>query len=48
MSAGQIKRAGGELRVAGANGQVEQVLKMTNLDQIVALHSTTAAAAVGF
>jgi hypothetical protein len=27
---------------------VEQVLKMTNVDQIVALHPTAAAAAAGF
>ena len=48
MSAGQIKKSGGELRVAGANGHVEQVLRMTNVDQIVILHPTTAAAAAGF
>jgi len=38
MSAGQVKKAGGELRVAGATGQVQQVLKMTNVHQIIALH----------
>jgi anti-sigma B factor antagonist len=48
MSAGQMKKAGGELRVAGANHHVENVLKMTNLGQIVALHPTTAAATAGF
>ncbi len=48
MSAGQMKKTGGELRVAGANGHVEQVLKMTNVDQIVGLHPTAAAAAAGF
>jgi len=48
MSACQMKKTGGELRVAGANGHVEQVLKMTNVDQIVALHPTAAAAAAGF
>src|SRR5271156_4815672 len=35
MSAGQLKEVGGQLRVAGASGHVEQVLKMTNVDQIV-------------
>jgi len=45
MSSGQIKKAGGELRVAGATAHVEEVLKMTNIDQIVVLHPTTAAAA---
>jgi anti-sigma B factor antagonist len=48
LSAGQMKKAGGELRVAGASGHVETVLKMTNVDQIVALHPTAAAAAAGF
>lgn len=48
MSAGQLKGVGGELRVAGASGHVEQVLKMTNVDQIVGMHPTTAAAAAGF
>jgi anti-sigma B factor antagonist len=48
MSAGQIKKAGGELRVAGATAHVEEVLKMTNIDQIVVLHPTTAAAAANF
>jgi len=48
LSSGQLKKAGGELRVAGAGGQVEQVLKMTNVDQIVVLHPTATAAATGF
>ena len=46
--AGQMRKAGGELRVAGANQHVEQILKMTAVDHIVALHPTTGAAAVGF
>jgi anti-sigma B factor antagonist len=48
MSAGKLKKAGGQLRVAGAIPHVEEVLKMTNVDQIVGLHSTTAAAATSF
>jgi anti-sigma B factor antagonist len=48
MAAGQVKNAGGELRVAGANEHVENLLKMTNVHQIVPLHSTTIAAAAGF
>jgi anti-sigma B factor antagonist len=48
MSAGQLKEAGGELRVAGASGHVEEVLKMTNVHQIVALHPTALAAAASF
>lgn len=46
--AGQMKKAGGQLRVAGANGHVEQLLKMTNVDKIVALHPTATAAATDF
>jgi anti-sigma B factor antagonist len=48
MAAGQIKGVGGELRVAGANPHVEQLLKVTQVDQIVGLHPTTASAAAGF
>jgi anti-sigma B factor antagonist len=48
MSAGQVKEAGGELRLAGPSGHVEQVLKMTNMHQIVGIHPTAAAAAGGF
>jgi len=46
--AGQMKKAGGELRVAGANQHVDQILRMTSVDQIVGLHPTANAAAVGF
>jgi anti-sigma B factor antagonist len=48
MCAGQLKRAGGELRVAGATGHVEHVLKITSIDQVVGLHPTAEAAATGF
>ena len=48
MAAGQVKKAGGELRLAGANGHVEQILKVTHVDQIVGLRPTTVAAATGF
>jgi len=48
LAAGQVKKVGGELRVAGANEHVKQLLKMTNVDQIVGLHPTTVAAAVNF
>ncbi|MGA2235122.1 MAG: STAS domain-containing protein [Terriglobales bacterium] len=48
MSAGHLKKAGGELRAAGATEHVEQVLKMTKVDQIVGLHPTTVAAAACF
>jgi anti-sigma B factor antagonist len=48
MVAGQMKKAGGELRVAGANEHVENLLRMTAVDHIVGLHPTTVAAASGF
>ena len=48
MSAGKMKKAAGELRVAGATAHVEEVLKMTAVDRIVGLHPTAAAAAAGF
>jgi anti-sigma B factor antagonist len=48
LSAGQVKEAGGQLRVACATGHVEQVLKMTNVDKVVELHPTIEAAAASF
>jgi anti-anti-sigma factor len=47
-SAGQVKEAGGELRLAGVNSHVEHILKMTNIDKVVAWKSTVTEAAVGF
>lgn len=47
MSASQIKQAGGKLRVC-AQGHVEEVLRTTNVDKVVDLHSTMAAASTGF
>ncbi len=48
MCAGQLKHAGGELRVAGASGHVEHVLKITSVDRVVEIHPTAEAAATGF
>jgi len=48
LAASQIKKAGGALRLAGANGHVQQILKMTHVDQIVGLRPTMVAAATGF
>jgi anti-anti-sigma factor len=44
MCFGKVKKAGGDLRVAGARGIVEEVLKMTKVDRIVVLFPTVAAA----
>jgi len=45
MCSGKTKQAGGELSVAGAQGIVEQTLRMTRVDQIVGLYATAEAAA---
>ena len=45
MCSGKVKQAGGELRVAGAQGIVEQTLKMTSVEQILAFYPTVEAAA---
>ena len=46
--AGQMREAGGELRVAGASEHVEHILKMTNVHQIIDLHPSADAAATSF
>ena len=48
MCSGKLKKAGGELRLAGAKPAVENVLKMTRVDSIVSLYPTTAAALESF
>ena len=47
MCFGKMKKAGGDLRVAGARGIVEGVLKMTKVDSIISLYPTAAAAVAG-
>jgi hypothetical protein len=47
MCFGKMKKAGGDLRVAGATDTVKAVLKMTNVDSIVSLYPTAAAAVAG-
>jgi anti-sigma B factor antagonist len=46
--AGQMRKVGGQLRVAAANDHVAQILKLTSVDQIVGMHPTTEAAAAAF
>jgi len=48
MCSGKLKKAGGELRVAGAKGVVEDVLKLTHMESIVSLHATAGDAVAGF
>ena len=47
MCFGKMKKAGGDLRVAGARGIVEEVLRMTKVDSIISLYPTAAAAVAG-
>jgi anti-sigma B factor antagonist len=44
----KLKQAGGELRVAGAAGMVEETLRVTNVDRIVRFYATVADAASDF
>ena len=48
MCSGKLKKAGGELRIAGAAGMVENVLRMTSVDHIVRMFPTAAAATENF
>ncbi len=48
MSAGLLKEAGGELRLAGINQHIQHVLKVTSVDRLVACNPTVTEAAVGF
>jgi anti-sigma B factor antagonist len=48
VSQAKIKKEGGELRIAGATGVVEEILKMTSVDKLVRVFPTVEAAAVGF
>jgi anti-sigma B factor antagonist len=48
MSAGQLKQAGGELRLAGANQHIEHLLKVTGIDKLVPWKPTVTEAAAGF
>ena len=45
---GKITKEGGALRIAGATGIVEEVLKMTSVNKLVHLFPTVTEAAIGF
>ena len=47
MCHGKVKEAAGELRVAGAQGQIKSVLEMTRVEEIVPLYPTIAEALEG-
>lgn len=48
MCAGKLKKAGGELRVAGATGMVEEIAHSSQISKIVPFHATVAEAAACF
>jgi len=48
VSQAKIKKEGGELRMSGATGVVEEILKMTSVDKLVHLYPTVAEAAAKF
>jgi anti-anti-sigma factor len=48
MCYARIKKAGGSLHIAGANGMVEQTLRMTNVDRLIDLYPNVSDAAAAF
>ena len=48
MCSGKVREAGGELRLAGASGVVEQTLLLTRASVIVPMFPTLAEALAGF
>jgi anti-sigma B factor antagonist len=48
MCSGKLKDAGGELRLSGASGIVDQTLRLTGVNKIVPFHNTTDEAAAAF
>lgn len=48
MCSGKAREAGGELRIAGAAGVVEQTLKLTRTSTIVPMFATLSEALAGF
>ena len=48
MCYGKIRAAGGELRLAALQPRIQEVLKITKLDQIMRLYPTTDAATENF
>jgi anti-anti-sigma factor len=43
----ELKKSGGELRVAGVNSRIQRLFKISGVDQILAVFPTVAEAAVG-
>ena len=47
-SVGEVKEAGGELRLAGVNSHIEHILKITGIDKVVGWDPTVTEAVAGF
>jgi hypothetical protein len=43
-----VKKSGGELRIAGANGIVDETLRLTNVQRLIDFCPTVAEAAADF
>ena len=48
MCSGKLKKAGGELRVAGARGIVEEIAQTSNIPRIVPFHASVEEAVTAF
>jgi len=48
MCYARLKKSGGALHIAGANGMVEQTLRMTNVDRLIELYPSVSDAAAAF
>jgi len=48
MCYAKMKKAGGNLRIAGVNGLVEETLKITSVDKLIESYPTVAEASQGF
>jgi anti-sigma B factor antagonist len=48
VSHAKIKKQGGDLRISGATGVVDEILKMTSVDKLVHFYPTAAEAAANF
>jgi len=42
----KVKKAGGEMRVAGANQRIQRILKMTGVDSLMSMFATLSEASV--
>jgi len=48
MCSGKLKKAGGDLRLAGLQENLREIFTMTKVDLVVGMFNTTEAAIVGF